>query len=133
MSNSKAITLPSGSKLEITVSDFKTSKALYVAMAAEAKSLKLDPNAEVDVNFLKDIFCAGLSSKAIEESLDACMKRCTYNGLKITTDTFEPVDARQDYLMVCFEIAKENVEPFTKALGQKLSPILDLLKAKVQA
>lgn len=125
------IFLPSGAKLEVTPSDFKTAKALYMVIAAEAQALKLDPKAEVDVNFYKDIFCAGISSGLIESALSACMKRCTYNGLKITDDTFEPIEARQDYLLVCFEVARANVEPFMKGLSAKYQGILEkLLKAQ---
>lgn len=124
----KAITLPSGATLEVTVSPFSISKALYMAIAAEAKDLKLDPKAEVDVNLYKDLLCMALGSPKIESALYECMKRCTYKGLKITLDTFEPVDARDDYLTVCFEVARENILPFTKSLSAQFAGIFQSLK-----
>ena len=120
--------LPSGSELKITVGSFAESKALYQAILEEAKDLKMDAQAEVDVNLFKDLFCTMMSSKKVESALWGCMRRVTYNGLKITESTFEDVEARQDYFEVCFEVAKENILPFTKSLYAKLSPILDKLK-----
>lgn len=111
----------------ITLSPFPVSKSLYQAILDEARVLHLDPKAQVDVNLFKDILCIGLSSKKIEERISECMKRATYNGLKITEDTFEPVAARDDYLTVCFEVAKENVLPFMKSLYAQYAPILENL------
>lgn len=121
------ITLPSGAELDITPSPFTVAKALYQAVAAEGKDLKLDPSAEIDVNFYKDIFCVALSSKKIEAALAECMKRVTYNGVKVTDETFEPIEARDDYLSVCFEVMKENIQPFTKSLYAKYADILGSL------
>ncbi len=128
-SSSKKVKLPSGAELEIWVSPFEVSKALYQAMLDEVRGLKLDPKAEVDVNFFKDLFCAGFSSKKVEECLKECLKKATYNGARISSDTFEPVEARQDYMQVCFEVAQENVAPFTKSLYAKYQTILELMKS----
>lgn len=129
----KEIKLPSGAELKIGLAPFSDSKALYQSVLEEAKSLRLDPAAEVDVNLFKDLFCAGLSSKKIEMSLKECLKKCLYNGLKIDPDkTFEPVEAREDYFQVCFEVAQENIAPFTKNLLQQYSAIFQKLKT-VQA
>lgn len=108
--------LPSGAKLEIQLAPFADSKALYQAFAAEATRLKVDPTVDIDVNLFKDIAAVSLSSKAIEAALTVCMKRCLYNGAPITADSFEPVEAREDYLPACMEVAQENVAPFMKSL-----------------
>lgn len=134
MSHSESIdiNLPSGSKLKITVSPFVTARALYQAILEEAKNLKLDPNAEIDVNLRKDLFCLALSSQKIQVCLDKCMERVTYNGIKISADTFEPVAARDDYLLACFEVAKANISPFMKSLFAQFAPFLGSL-GKAQA
>lgn len=124
----RIVTLPSGAKLEVQVAPFTLSKSLYMAVAEEAKALKLDPGAEVDVNFFKDIFCTGIASKKIEMALAECMKRATYNGLKITDDTWEPLEARQDYLPACFEVAQENIKPFMKSLYAQFAESLTAMK-----
>jgi hypothetical protein len=124
----KVVQMPSGAELKITVAPFTEAKALYQAVAEEAKALKLDPKQEIDVNFFKDIFCVGLASAKIEKALEPCLKRVTYNGLKINADTFEDVEARQDYFLVCYEVAMENLLPFMKSLTQKLSHIIPMIK-----
>jgi hypothetical protein len=108
--------LPSGAELRITLAPFSDSKALYQAFLEEIKGLKVESSTEIDTNFIKDIFCVGLASKKFEVALWKCMERALYNNLKITENTFEPVEARQDYMLVCFEVAKENIAPFTKTL-----------------
>lgn len=127
------VELPSGAKLEITLAPFVDARALYQAFADEFKTLKIQGTTELDYNFLKDIFLVGISSKKIEQALDLCMKRATYNGAHIDGDTFTPEESRQDYFEVCFEIAKVNIMPFTKALMQKYSHVLGALKKSVPA
>lgn len=125
---SKSFTLPSGTILEVTLAPFTDGRALYQAMLEEAKGLRLDPGAEVDVNLWKDLFCMALASKKVEEALWACMGRATYGKLKITLDTFEPEVARGDYLDVMMHVATENISPFTKSLHAKLLGVMEQLK-----
>ena len=119
--------LKSGAKLEVTLADFEKSRALYQAMLEEIKDLKVNFDDQIDVNFFKNVFCAGFSSKKIETCIWACMTRATYNGVKITKDTFEPEEARGDYFDIQFEVAKANILPFTKNLYAVFSQIKDLL------
>ena len=44
------------------------------------------------------------------------MARCTIDGKKVVKDTFEPEDARQDYLPVAWEVMKLNLTPFFRGL-----------------
>ena len=87
-----------------------------MTVASEIKGTKISLQEQLDVNFFKDLFCMAISSPAIEAALWTCMNRCTYNGIKITEDLFEPVEARQDYIPVCFEVARVNIHPFMKSL-----------------
>ena len=121
----KDVVLPSGAKLHITTSPFRISKTLYQALLQELKALNMDPKAEVDVNLFKDVFCAGFSSPAVELALSECMKRVTYNGVKVTEDTFEPDEAREDYISACVEVTVANVAPFFKNLTQQFSAIAE--------
>lgn len=124
----RVVDLPSGAKLEITMAPFAQAKVLYMALMEECKSLKIDASTELDVNFWKDLMCIGLSSKKIDAAIEECMRRCLYNGLKIDKDSFESEDARQDYLVAVFEVASENVKPFTKSLFAKYAGIFQSLK-----
>lgn len=119
MAEKAEIKLPSGAILKIALPPFDVSKALMQAVTEEAKGMKL--NAESDLaQIYKDVFCFGVSSRSIEAALWECMKKCTYNAgaadMKITKETFEPENARQDYLTVCVEVAKANIGPFVKSL-----------------
>lgn len=126
----KIVVLPSGAELEIQVSPFRESKALQMALAEELKSIQMDPKTELtDINFWKNLFCSGISSQKIEEKLWVCMQRCTYNKLKITADTFEPVEAREDYLIACFEVMQENVRPFMKSLFARYLDLFQKLES----
>lgn len=120
--------LPSGANLKITLGTFSESKNLYQVMLEEAKSLSISENDEIDVNLFKNIFCLGLSSKKIEQALKPCLARCLYNNFKIDENTFEPVEARQDYIKACFYVAKENMLPFGRGLYAEFLPLLEKLK-----
>jgi hypothetical protein len=120
--------LSSGAVLKITLAPFAEAKALYQACLEELRNLHVDPKEEVDVNLFKDLFCVGLSSKKIEAALWPCLKRATYNDLKIDDSTFEPVEARQDYVPVCFEVAKENIAPFAKSLYAEFSHLQEIIR-----
>jgi len=126
--------LPSGAKMEINPAPFAAAKKLYKAIAAEAKGLKLNMNEELDINFFKDILLTALSSDSIEAELWECFKRCTYNGMKVTPETFEPIAARGDYLPACFEVAVVNVSPFMKPLyaqyAEKFQKLLKTLQER---
>ena len=113
----KKITLPSGAKLEIDLAPFADSNALNKAVAKELKSMKFDPELNLaDPVFIKDLACTAFSSDEIMDALEVCFKRCTYNGLKIDSTTFEPEEARQDYFVVCREVLIEQIRPFAKGL-----------------
>lgn len=121
----KTIKLPSGAELSIDVAPFADARALYQACLEEGKILRLDPTAEVDANLFKDLLCTALSSKKIEAAITKCMERALYNKLKITNDTWEPVEARDDYMTACLEVAKENILPFTKSLYAQYAGLLE--------
>lgn len=123
----KDIALASGSTLKVTLSPFAVSKALYQAVLEELKTLKLDPDTEFDTNLIKDVICTGFSSKKIENALNECLKRALYNGVHITEQTFEPAEAREDYMQVCLEVAYLNILPFIKNLSQQYALFLEKL------
>lgn len=115
----REVKLPSGAVLKITVSPFTTAKNLYQALLKELKNVQISTKTEL-ASIYKELFCIGFSSPEIEACLWECFKRCTYNGgagdLKIDDQTFEPVERRDDYMMVCMEVAKDNILPFAKSL-----------------
>lgn len=123
----KEVILDSKAVLKIDPAPFAVSKSLYQAVIEEMKSIKIDVNVS-DGNFFKDIFCVTFSSKRVELALDECMKRVLYNGNKISAETWEPIEAREDYTAVCFEVLKENLTPFMKSLYAQYAQILAILQ-----
>lgn len=126
----KEIKLPSGAVLKITPSPFQTAKALYQAVLKEGRSVEITAKTDMAALY-KDLFCTGFSSPEIEKWIWECFKRCTYNSgngdLKIDADTFEPIKARDDYMSVCMEVAKENVGPFMKSLYAEYQRFMSMI------
>lgn len=115
----RTFTLPSGAVLTVRAASFEVSKNLYQAIMEECKGVQVNAGADI-ASVFKDFACISFSSKKIENCLKECFKVCQYESgsgnLKIDKDTFEPVAARDDYIVVCMEVAKENILPFLKSL-----------------
>lgn len=115
----KEVKLRDGVILNITVAPFSDSKALYQALLSEFETIDIKSAQEIAAA-LKDVFCRGFSSTRIEACIWKCIERCSLKrgdtSERITMDTFEPVEMRELYIKVCFEVAKENVSPFMKSL-----------------
>jgi hypothetical protein len=123
----REVDLPSGAKLQIDLAPFSDSHELLQSLTEDIKGVKIAGTDEIDYNMLKDLFCVALSSKRIQTSLDKCLKRAIYNGAAISKETWEPAEARQDYIPACYEVAKENIIPFVKGLSAELSPALEMI------
>lgn len=121
LTNNQKVTLPSGAELEMTLAPFPEGRRLYVAVTKALKSINLTANLE-DANALKDAFIEVSTSKEVEDAILTCLKRCTYNNERILNwDFFEDVNRREDYIPLCWEVAKFNLYPFMKVLFARLS------------
>lgn len=112
----KEIKLSSGAVLKISLIPFAEAKELFQVIMEEFKTLKIETKTELDVNFFKDIFSTGFSSKKIDKALGVCLRRCTYNDLRVDDNLFEDINAREDYLAIILEVIKEVLSPFLKNL-----------------
>lgn len=117
--------LPSGASLKYNLAPFKEGRDLYQIVIREMKDVPFNSKREIG-EVLKDLALIAMSSKEIEVAIWACLKRARYNDIKITEETFESVDARGDYMTVCFEVAKANLEPFMKSLYAKYGHLLGM-------
>jgi hypothetical protein len=129
----REVTLPSGAILKINPARFDESKALHQALLREFNKVHIDAdleNEKVDVvNPAKDALCLAFSSQEVEACLWKCLIHCTYNDgasgdSKILPITFEPQQARGDFIEVCVEVAQDNIAPFVKSLYAKFRPHL---------
>lgn len=123
----RVVKCPSGAELKIHVAPFVDSKNLYQALLRELRDIKVDPSLALGTLY-KELFCIGFSSLAIEACLWKCFERCIYNGLKVDKDTFESLEARDDYMVVCMEVAKDNVAPFGKSLYAEYVRMLAMIE-----
>lgn len=128
----KEVTLNSGATLKMGVVPFVDAKAFYQAVLEEARSVSISEDQEIGANLIKDLFCTGFSSKKIDSCLKKCMDRCLYNGIRITDETWEPMEAREDYLQVCIEVAKETLAPFVKSLYAEFSTVMPMILGDLQ-
>lgn len=136
--NQKKVSLPSGAELEITLAPFMEGERLFTATAECLKSVKVDGKTDVqdltsNINSLKDAFLSCLTSQDMKDAILVCLKRCTYNRKRITSwDVFDSIEARQDYLAVCWEVVKFNLTPFMKSLISKLSGLMETQEKPAQ-
>ena len=136
--NQKKVSLPSGAELEITLAPFMEGERLFTATAECLKSVKVDGKTDVqdltsNINSLKDAFLSCLTSQDMKDAILVCLKRCTYNRKRITNwDVFDSIEARQDYLAVCWEVVKFNLTPFMKSLISKLSGLMETQEKPAQ-
>lgn len=124
----KTVKLPSGAELQVNPAPFAIAKELFKNFAAELKTVRADAKLEIDTNFIKDIICTMISSEKIEASFNECAKRCLYKGQKIDAETFESIEARQDYLTVVQHVCWENIAPFTNGLSVRFDQVLGTLE-----
>ena len=131
----REVKLPSGALIRIQPAPFKASKALYQSLLVELKAVSLDLKSEL-ASLYKDLLCTAFSSPVVEAALWDCMKCCTYDSagakIKVTESTFEPVEARGDYLIACVEVAKDNIAPFMKSLYAVYQDLAGMVGEKVQ-
>lgn len=132
MHKRREVNLPSGAILRIQVAPFAVSKALYQAVLRELQPLQIKGDMEVP-SLIKDLFCVGLSSLAVEQCLWECFKSCTYDAgqgeRKLSQEVLEPVEARDDYMTICVEVAKDNIGPFTKSLYADYQKLAELMSS----
>jgi len=126
------VKLPSGAILKLGHTPFEESLALNEAILKELKGLSFTTKTEMG-SLYKDLVCIGFSSELIKSALWKCFSRCTYNDIKITPDSFESIDAREDYTTVAMEVTKHNVLPFVKAHSVEFSQILEALKSSQES
>lgn len=116
-------TKKSGAKVVISQASFSEAMALKNAVALEiSKSgIALDlkgglSQSDIDVAEILKVFFQIDSSPAVYATLFQCLGRCTYNGEKITMETFEDAAARNDYYEIVIACAKEALTPFFSGL-----------------
>lgn len=135
MEEMKIVKLKSGSILKIGSTPFETSKGLFQAVVKNLKSVELPKGVTTYEGFVGALLGAQLSDTEIEKWLWACMNRCLYQHtelkkeLKIDPSIFENMNHREDFIEICIEVGKENLQPFMKALYLALPHLMATLES----
>lgn len=123
MSLPEKITLKSGSTLELQMADFDDAMRLFQTIANELKTvdvhldgLTIEQIKGTDINGIKNAILQLLGSTAMIREIRSCAARSLYNGNRITKDSFNPPEARQDFLPVAWEVIKFTLAPFFAGL-----------------
>lgn len=123
--------LPSGAVLRITHTPYEDSWGLFEVCMDQLKEVQFSSDTPVMLLY-KDLFCSSVSSAKIKTALWKCLARCTYDSgtgnKKIDKQTFEPQEARQDYLTVCLKVGEYNLLPFVKAHFAEFSQVLGIFQ-----
>jgi hypothetical protein len=122
------INLQSGAVLDITLLPYEESWDISQRITKVLETIDIDikaidfknPSYSDVIGFKGPLFNI-LSSKEVLEAAKICLARCTYNGLKIDSMTFEVRESRKDFLPVMYHVLKENISPFFEGLISFLS------------
>ena len=139
-------TLPSGAVLKLNDVPWPAAHKLYMSVVRELEVVRVEFGAtnlniqdlqktQVDdkaINTLKNLMCRLMGSDTVQAALWDCMGRCLYTGQKITDRTFEPTDARGDFLVVEKEVLWHSLLPFLKDLLSLFPPLQALRSINAQ-
>ncbi len=124
--------LESGAEIDVQPASFQDANKLLKTVMREAEKIQINlgvsgasslasllkDEAKDDIlNTIKNAIARVISSEEIESALWPCMSRVTYNGQKVTKETFDNPDARQDFLPLMKEVLGYNLRPFFKGLN----------------
>jgi hypothetical protein len=115
--------LPSGAYLDVTPLSYAQAWEVAQTVIKVVEKVQLDLRGidfesllATDIIAFKGPLCAILGSPEMNNAVKLCFNRCSYNQVRIDDKTFEPVDARGDYLFAAFYALRENVYPFFGSL-----------------
>ena len=112
---------PSGAKVTIGAASWGDVTTLRRAMTQH-----LSEGLTKDTNVMQ-LALKVESSEDVYNAVFACLSRCTYNDQKITPATFEPENAREDYMDIVCACIDKNLEPFKKKHPSQLLTFLGVL------
>ena len=76
------------------------------------------------INTFKNALLILDSSKELEDLIFRCLTRSLYNGLKITQDTFNDIDAIAEFNTIKMQTVVQSVSPFFKNQSSVLSELI---------
>lgn len=121
----KEFTAPSGAKVKINYGEMRDVFALKDSISKELLNLDSGATAEslmdMDASVIAKAAMMVDSSDKVRACIFKCLTRSTYDGQKITEETFSSHETWGDYYDIAIECIKVNLSPFLKPLLSKLS------------
>lgn len=124
VSAAKSLKGKHGADIVIYSAPWRDAKMLFMAVSREAS--RQGVNFDDPANSFFSLFFRLCGSIEVDSALAICLQRCTYNNEKITDETFNSIEAREDFHQVVKECAMVNLGP----LGKELYSEFEALFAK---
>lgn len=115
-----------GAEVVLNIASFKDAMNLKNAIGKELSKSDIDlkkVDLNTDLSEMFNIILAIDCSDDVFKAIFKCLERSTYDGFKITENTFEDEKAREDYYEVIIECLRINLSPFFKGLTSRLKNI----------
>lgn len=122
------VTQATGSKVVINAAELEDAFLLKTKIQKAFKENDIDPVVALSNGDVLSLIEAMDSSVEVFNGLFNCLKKSTYNGVKITPEVFSSEESRGDLYEVFFYCLKVNVYPFFKSLSSLLKIQSDLAK-----
>lgn len=122
----------SGKKVVVNTAPWVDAKNLKAAIEKEASKAGFKFDMQADISSLLSMALSVDSSPDVETALYSCLARCTRDNNKITMQTFDAKEAREDYYEIVKSCLMENFAPLVVSLLSVL-PANILTAAKKQA
>lgn len=122
----------SGATVNINVAPFEDALTLnnLVTPYLATVGVVADANANIRMEDLMKVMVSAATDAGIQAQMMKCLARCTYNGQKITSATFEAAETRGDFYEVAMACVKENISPFVNGLFSQFSALLEAYQTK---
>lgn len=104
-------------KAKVVINAAPLEDAIRLKSAIQKSLISQNINLEtISEGDMVNLFLAIDSSPEVYNCLFECLKKSSYDGIKITKETFEPEEARGDLYEVFYYCLKVNIFPFFKSL-----------------
>lgn len=105
-----------GAKVVTNLAPWEDAKRLKAAVEKEASASGLKIDAKTDASVFVNALLSVDGSESVDAALWPCLIRCTRNSEKITSQTFDTKEGRQDYYEIVKACMTENFGPLVEGL-----------------
>lgn len=115
-----------GKKVVINAAPFEDAIRLRNAVFAKIDLKKFDLQ-NIDIGTVLDTIVKMDTSIKVQRALMKCLLRSSYDGEKITKETFNKDGVREEYYEIIKECIQVNIGPFVKGLISQFGGIKEMI------